>query len=96
MVVAIVHSPTDAASQEAMVGWAQRVVVARAQAPRDAAVQHFLEYLGLSSREELGRSYSSRMYFRKLHHALRIRRLTSTDRLALWLTWPPRYMNAFV
>ena len=40
MVGAIVISPTDAASQEAVVGSAQRVVVARAWTPRDA------EYLG--------------------------------------------------
>ena len=46
MVDAIVLSPTDAASQEAVVGSAQRVVVARAQAPRDAAAHHCLEYLG--------------------------------------------------
>ena len=46
LVVAIVLSPTDAASQEAVVGSAQRVVVARARTPRDAAVQHCLEYLG--------------------------------------------------
>ena len=45
MVSAFVLSPTDAASQEAVVGSAQRVVVARARAPRDAAVQHCLEYL---------------------------------------------------
>ena len=46
MVGAIVLSPTDAASQEPVVDLAQRVVVARARAPRDAAVQHSLEYLG--------------------------------------------------
>ena len=46
MVGAIVPSPTDAASQEAVVSSAQRVVVTRARAPRDAAVQHCLEYLG--------------------------------------------------
>ena len=34
------------ASQETVVGSAQRVVVARARAPRDAAVQNCLEYLG--------------------------------------------------
>ena len=45
MVGAIVFSPTDAASQEPVVGSAQRVVVARARAPRDAAVQHCVEYL---------------------------------------------------
>ena len=33
-------------SQEAVMGWAQPVVVTRARAPRDAAVQHFLEYFG--------------------------------------------------
>ena len=41
----IVLSPTDAASQEPVVGSAQRVVVASARAPRDATVQHCLEYL---------------------------------------------------
>ena len=43
---AIVLSPTDAASQEAVVSPAQRVVGARARAPRDAVAQHCLEYLG--------------------------------------------------
>ena len=47
MVGAIVLSPTDAASQEPVVGSAQRVVVACARAPRDVAVQQqCLEYLG--------------------------------------------------
>ena len=41
MVGAIVLLPTDAASQEAVGGSAQRVEVARARAPRDVAVQHF-------------------------------------------------------
>ena len=41
----VVISPTDAASQEVVVGLAQRVVVARARAPRDAAIQQCLEYL---------------------------------------------------
>ena len=45
MVGAIVISPTDTSSQEAVVGSAQRVVGARARAPRDAAVHHFVEYL---------------------------------------------------
>ena len=36
MVDAIVFLPTDAVSQEALVGSAQRVVVTRAQTPRDA------------------------------------------------------------
>ena len=43
---AIVISLTDAANQEAVVDSAQRVVVARARAPRGAAVQHCLECLG--------------------------------------------------
>ena len=46
VVGAIVLSPTDTASQEPVVGSAQRVVEARARAPRDAAVQHCLEYFG--------------------------------------------------
>ena len=46
MVGAIVLSSTDAASQKPVVGSAQRVVVARARALRDAAVHHCLEYLG--------------------------------------------------
>ena len=46
MVGAIVLSPTDAASQEAVVRSAQCVVLARARAPRDTAVQYCLEYLG--------------------------------------------------
>ena len=46
MVGAIVLSPADTASQKAGVSSAQCVVVARARAPRDAAIQHCLEYLG--------------------------------------------------
>ena len=46
MVGAIVLSSTDAASQKPVVGSAQRVVVARARALRNAAVQHCLEYFG--------------------------------------------------
>ena len=45
MVGAIVCSPTDAENQKAVMESAQRVVVARARAPRDAAVQHYHEYL---------------------------------------------------
>ena len=45
MVGAIVLSPTDAASQEAVMGLARRVVVAYARDPRDAAIQHCLKYL---------------------------------------------------
>ena len=101
MVGAIVFTPTDAASREAELGSAQRVVVARARAPCNAAVQHCLEYLALSirnlsSRGALGWSYSSRVYFWKLHHALCRRRAASMDRSALWLTFPPRYTKSFV
>ena len=100
MVGALVLSRTDAASQEAVVGSAQRVVVVRARTPRDTAVQHCLEYLGSEhpgfELEGSARSYSSRVYFRKLHHALCLRRSTSIDRSALWLTFPPRYTNSFV
>ena len=39
-------SPTDAAGQGAVVGLAQRVVVARTRAPREAAIPHCLEYVG--------------------------------------------------
>ena len=46
MVGAGALSPSDAAGQEAVVGSAQRVVVARARAPRDTAVQYCLEYFG--------------------------------------------------
>ena len=61
---AIVLSPTDAASQEAVVGLAQRVVVARARALRDAAVQYCLEYLGAERPDfELERSARSALQF---------------------------------
>ena len=46
MVGAIVLSSTDAASQEAVVGSAQRVVAVRARAPREVAVHSCFEYLG--------------------------------------------------
>ena len=88
MVGAVVLSSTDAASQEAVVGSAQRVV-RHARAPRDVAVQHIVSSTSalslrmLSSRGTLGRSHSSRVYFRKLHHALRMRRSSSMDRSAL-------------
>ena len=92
MVGAIVLSPTDVASQRAVVSSAQLVAVARARAPRCADVQHCLEHLDsyhpdfeliLSSTGALGRSYTSRVYFRKLHHALRMHRSTSMDKSAL-------------
>ena len=55
-----------------------------------------LSIRSLTSREVLGWAYSSRVYFRKLHHALRIRGLTSMDRPALSLRFSPRYTNLFV
>ena len=51
MVGAIVLSPTNAASQEPVVGSAQSVVVARTRAPRDAAIQHCIDNLGSSHPE---------------------------------------------
>ena len=74
---AIIISQTDAPSQEAVVGSAQRVVVECARAPHGAAVQHnaCLEYLDSSwnpyfGLEESARSvvYSWRVYVRKLQH----------------------------
>ena len=46
MVGASALSPSDAARQEAVVGSAQHIVVTRARAPRDTAVQHYLDYFG--------------------------------------------------
>ena len=46
MVGASALSPSGAAGQEAVVGSAQFVVVARARPPRDTAAQHCLEYFG--------------------------------------------------
>ena len=89
VVGAIVISPTNAASQEPVVGSAQCVVVASARAPRDAAPYSIVSSTSaliiriLSSTGALGRSYISRAYFRKLHHALRMRRSTSMDRSAV-------------
>ena len=61
---AIVLSPTDAASKEAVVGSAQRFVVTRARAPRDATVQHCLEYLDSQHPDfELERSARSVVQF---------------------------------
>ena len=46
VVCAFMLSPSDAAGQKAVVGSSQRIVVARAWAPRDATVQHRLENFG--------------------------------------------------
>ena len=60
----IILSPTDAASQEPVVGSAQRVVVAPARAPRDAVAQPCLEYLdSLHSYFELEGSARSVVHF---------------------------------
>ena len=40
------HQENDAASEEVVVGSAQRVVAARVRALRDAAVEHCLGHLG--------------------------------------------------
>ena len=64
MVGAIALLPPDAMSQEAVVGSAQRVVLARAWAPRDAAVQYCLEYLDSEHPDfELERSARSVVQF---------------------------------
>ena len=46
MISVIVLSSTNGASQEDVVDTAQRVVMARTRAPRDAAVQHCIDYVG--------------------------------------------------
>ena len=51
VVGAFALSPSDAAGQEAVVGSAQRVLVARVRAPRDAAVQHCLQYFGFQHQD---------------------------------------------
>ena len=94
-------SPTDAASQDALVGSVQRVVVARPRAPRDAAVQLCLEYLGSEhSNFELEGSARPVVQFEGVllasAHTLRMRRLISMDRSTLWRTFPPTYTNSFV
>ena len=67
MVGAVVLSPTDAASQEPVVGAAQRVVVARAWAQRVTQPYSIVSSTSalsiqiLSSRGALGRLYSSRV-----------------------------------
>ena len=79
LVDAIVLPPTDAASQKAVVGSAQRVVEARARVPSNAAVQHCLEYLGSWHPDfELEGSARSVVKFEGVltdaTHALRMRR----------------------
>ena len=102
VVGAIVLSQTDAVSQESFLGSTQRVVVVCARAPRDAAVQHCIEYLGSwhpdFELEESARSVVQfeGVLFRKLHRALRMHRSTSMESSALWLTSAPRYTNSFV
>ena len=67
----------------------------RARTSRDAAPYNIVlstlvfSIIILSSRGALGRSYSSRVYLRKLHHALRMR--LSMNRLVLWLMFPQVY-----
>ena len=46
MIGTVVLSSTDAATQNAVMGSSQRVVVTRARDRRDAAIQRYLEYLG--------------------------------------------------
>ena len=77
---AVILSPTDAASKKAVVGSSKGVVKARARAPRDAASRTSALSIRILSSRGARRWYSSRVYFRKLHHVLRIYRSTSTER----------------
>ena len=64
MLSAIVLSPTDAASQKPVVGPAERVVVARVWATRNAAVLYCVEHLGSKHPEfKLGGSARSVVQF---------------------------------
>ena len=95
MVGAIILSPTDAASLRVMVGPAQRGIEANAYGLHVTQPYSILSSTSalsirvLSSRGALGRSYNSRVYFRKLHHAMRMRRLTSMDRSAFFVVDVP-------
>ena len=94
-------SPTNAASQEPW--WARRSVsewhahgLHVTQPSSIVPSTLALSIRILSSRGALGRSYSSRVHFRKLHRALRMRRSASMYKSALWLTFPRRYTNSRV
>ena len=98
---AIILSSTNAVSQEAVV--ARRSVLwwhARGlhvmQPYSIVSSASALSFRILSSSGALGRSYISKVYFRKLYHALRMRRSTSMDRSALWSMFFPRCTNEFV
>ena len=72
----MVFSPTDAGSQYAVVDSAQRVEVARRRLPVTQPLSIVFSTSTLSirilgSREALGRSYSSNVYFQKRYHILR-------------------------
>ena len=63
----IVLSLAYAASQEALVDPAQRVVVTHARALREAAIQHCLEYLGSKHPDlELEGSARSMVHFKRV------------------------------
>ena len=69
MVGASAFLSSDAAGQEAVAGSAQRVVVARARAPRDTAVQHCLEYFGFQHPDKIpSSSRLSIMYESRKHY----------------------------
>ena len=102
MVGAIVLSLTDAASQEPVMGSARRVVVARARASRDVAIQHCLEYLGSDHPDfEFEGSARSVVQFEGvLPEAAPCVAYAPIDLEGqvptLWLTCLPRYTNSFV
>ena len=101
MVGSIVLSPSDAVGQKAVVGSAQHVVMARARAPRDATVQHRLQYFGFQHPDlKLEGGAQSVVQFEGIlpeaAPGVRIRRSTSMDRSAWWLTFSPRYTNSCI
>ena len=101
MVCAIVISPTDAASQEAVVSLAQRVVLARARAPRDAVVQICLEYLG-SEHLDLELEGSPRSVIQsegvlpEAAPCVVFRPIDLDGQVDIVVDVPPRYRNSFV
>ena len=96
MLGATVFSPTYASSPEAVVGSARRYRSGtRAGSTRRSRTAlprvPWLLASGFSSRGALVRLYSSRVYFQKPYHAVRLRWSTSIDRSVLWITFPQVY-----
>ena len=101
MVGTTILSLTDAASQEAVVGSAQCVAVARARDPRGAVVQHCLEYLGSEHPDfELEGSPRSVVQLEGvLPEAVPCVAYASIDldgQVSIAVNVPPRYTNSLV